>query len=101
MSSDNNGKIEENCIAKVFNNVIENNGKLVTVGRFIGKPTGVPFAHEDMWVVDRPMYCSGFESVYYMREVCLQRIDDGNLTEEELAAEEGLVLISNTGEEIT
>jgi len=118
----NNGKIEEGCIARVVNSKAGNNGKYVTVGKFIGNaplmedcgayivysPPSNKFGR-DMWEVDQPMkhqgVCEGhlvnLPGDYTLPEFMLQRIDDGNLTEEELEAEEELVLISDIGEEIT
>lgn len=101
------GKIEEGCLARVVNNLPCNNGIIVTVGRFIGKlfprkykggtiiSVGV-----DYWEVDaliQPWTNAPFPvpAEYRIRGVHLQRIDEGDLTEEELAEEEGLVLISD------
>jgi len=89
--------IEEGCIARVITNSDGDNenspnaGKIVTVGEFMGKVKGI--RHTDIWEVDLPMKLCRGDYVYHMTESCLQRIDDGNLTEEELEQEEGLVLI--------
>lgn len=103
-----NGKIEEDCIARVVNK--GDLGKIVTVGKFLGCPapidTGTCFIFirsKDIWEVDREVNLVSTNGEQITLSVCsesdLQRIDDGNLTEEELEAEEELVLISSTGEE--
>lgn len=88
-------RIEEGCIARVINGALgsesPNIGKIITVGRFLGRVKN--FLHSDLWEVDKPMETTKGVQVYFISERYLQRIDDGNLTEEELAEEEELVLI--------
>lgn len=96
----NNGNIEEGCIARVVNSELGNNDKIVTVVELIPiEPTYInDKLCKEVWAIDIAVKVVQKGMTNYINELpefMLQRIDDGNLTEEELEAEEELVL---TGE---
>ena len=75
-------KIEEGCLAIVVDGAwgakSRNVGKIVTVGKFIGK-TRILSDSEiiyDVWEVDQPMHTMSGEFVYVQREKNLERLDD-------------------------
>lgn len=89
--------IEEGCLAMVVRSAAGNAGKVVTVGRYIGK---VPlYDGYDRWSTEEPLrgvYTSGAgaEYVYHATQSQLMRIDGGE-SEEEETQELALVLVNS------
>lgn len=69
-------RIEEGCLAIVINSCSGNDGKTVTVGKYIGNVPG--YVGNRRWEVDRPMPAIFGEIIYHMQEKQLLRIDGGS-----------------------
>lgn len=68
-------KIEEGCLAIVKNSRAGNDGKCVTVGKFIGEVA--EYVGLKRWEVDRAMKDTWGDCIYHVQEHQLMRIDGG------------------------
>ena len=71
--------LEPGCLAIIIDGVNHPNhktniGKIVTVGSYIGFIKGM--YGKDYWEVDRIMFTNKGRTIYYNREINMQRIDD-------------------------
>ena len=76
--------IEAGCLAMIIKSRAGNEGKVVTVGRFIGK---VPrYAGENRWEIDQMMKATNSlgdrESCCHVREDWMMRIDGEDFSQE-------------------
>ena len=85
--------IEKGCLAISYGCLIpENNGKVVTVGKFLG--IVLDFGIQDRWEVDKAFKSQtaignvACEDVYHLPEKSLMRIDGGEYEEGEEQQEE-------------
>ena len=76
--------IEEGCLAVITRSVVVvgNEGRVVTVGRYLGRQDGWE-TPDDHWAVDKPLMSKLGIPTYHAPEAYLLRIDGHEETEDE------------------
>ena len=81
-----NNRIEEGCLAVLIHSTAGNDGKFVTVGKFIGNVYG--WVGDRRWEIDRTVRGTWGDPCNHMQEHQLLRIDNYNPETADNLAEE-------------
>lgn len=73
--------IEEGCTAIIVDGRVESNiGKIVTVGRFIGRKNG--FEAHDLWKINKSLLHIFGDRHFMCSEKLMERIDDTDISQQ-------------------